>query len=666
MKKTFLLAAVLIWSATLFAQDYNITFKVNMNEVVEPFTTPEVNGNFNGWCGGCAPMTDDNGDGIWKITIPLPAGTYEYKFANDSWAGQETLTPGSSCTITTGGFTNRILTVTQDEVLDIVCWGKCLDCGVVPPTRNITFKVNMAPVAGLFTTPEVNGTFNNWCGGCAPMSDVNGDNIWELTIPLEEGSYEYKYAYDSWAGSEQLEPGSSCTVNNGGFINRTLVVTTNETLPLVCYGSCTADCPVVLTQMDLPVTFDDPSVGYGLIGFGGDEASSITEDPTSPGNMVAKIIKSATAEPWAGVVVTAAGDLGLATPIPFSESTTKMYLRFWSPDAGIPVLLKVEEHANPGHSVETSTNTTVAGDWETMEFDFANEAPGTAPLNLTYTYDKVVVFANFGTPGAVAGEKTYYFDDIAMSILCQSTPVSIATSSATTFCKPGTAELAQSSVGTFSSYQWQADGVDVAGATTSAYSANKSGAYTLIATNNCGAVSTSNALEITANKKPKADVTPAGPVSICAGGSVLLSVPEGNKQTYQWKRNGNSNINGATNSSYLATTANEYKCKVTKTTTGCSNTSKPVVVTVDCKVGTPSITATAFPNPTSDYFMLNTSGLSLQDGLIKIYDLAGKLLETYNVESDATKVGTQLLSGVYFAKIESSGNVLQVIKLVKN
>ena len=64
--------------------------------------------------------------------------------------------------------------------------------------------------------------------------------------------------------------------------------------------------------------------------------------------------------------------------------------------------------------------------------------------------------------------------------------------------------------------------------------------------------------------------------------------------------------------------------------------------------------------------MLNTSGLSLQDGLIKIYDLAGKLLETYQVESDATEIGTQLPSGVYFAKIESSGNLVQVMKLIKN
>ncbi|MBK7442890.1 MAG: hypothetical protein IPI65_15560 [Bacteroidetes bacterium] len=37
---------------------------------------------------------------------------------------------------------------------------------------------------------------------------------------------------------------------------------------------------------------------------------------------------------------------------------------------------------------------------------------GTAVINLAYAYDKTSIFFNFGTTGAVAGEKTYYFDDV--------------------------------------------------------------------------------------------------------------------------------------------------------------------------------------------------------------------------------------------------------------
>ena len=40
------------------------------------------------------------------------------------------------------------------------------------------------------------------------------------------------------------------------------------------------------TQMNLPVTFDDATVNYGLVGFGGAEVSTIVADPTLPSNTV--------------------------------------------------------------------------------------------------------------------------------------------------------------------------------------------------------------------------------------------------------------------------------------------------------------------------------------------------------------------------------------------
>ena len=42
---------------------------------------------------------------------------------------------------------------------------------------------------------EVNlvGTFNNWCGTCNPMSDPDGDGVWELRMELPTGNHEYKY-----------------------------------------------------------------------------------------------------------------------------------------------------------------------------------------------------------------------------------------------------------------------------------------------------------------------------------------------------------------------------------------------------------------------------------------------------------------------------------------
>ena len=48
-------------------------------------------------------------------------------------------------------------------------------------SATVTFQVDMSTFSGVFTAPEVNGTFNNWCGNCWAMSDVNNDNIWEIS-----------------------------------------------------------------------------------------------------------------------------------------------------------------------------------------------------------------------------------------------------------------------------------------------------------------------------------------------------------------------------------------------------------------------------------------------------------------------------------------------------
>ena len=71
--------------------------------------------------------------------------------------------------------------------------------------NNVTFQVDMNNVdPTTFTIPEVNGTFNGWCGNCNAMSDADGDNIWDITIDLANGSYEFKFSADNWGIQENL------------------------------------------------------------------------------------------------------------------------------------------------------------------------------------------------------------------------------------------------------------------------------------------------------------------------------------------------------------------------------------------------------------------------------------------------------------------------------
>ncbi|MBA4176135.1 MAG: hypothetical protein C0505_06200 [Leptothrix sp. (in: Bacteria)] len=172
---------------------------------------------------------------------------------------------------------------------------------------------------------------------------------------------------------------------------------------------------VVRTQMSLPIGFDVADVGYGLTGFGGAEDSSIVADPTNAANKVAKVVRAAGAESYAGTTITDTRNgvqLGYAPKIPFNTTDTRMSVRVWSPDAGIPVRLKVEDSADPNKSVETEATVTTAAGWQTLTFNFANQAAGTSALNLAFNYNKATIFFDFGRPKAQAVSKTYYFDDL--------------------------------------------------------------------------------------------------------------------------------------------------------------------------------------------------------------------------------------------------------------
>ncbi len=159
-------------------------------------------------------------------------------------------------------------------------------------------------------------------------------------------------------------------------------------------------------QIDLPVTFDEAGVNYTMTDFGGNN----TVDGVDPGNNANKVkvtTKPNGAETWAGTTI--GTPTGFAAKIPFAAGSTKMSMRVYSPAAGIPVRLKVEDHADNTKSVETQVLTTAANTWETLQFDFSNQASGTATINLAYNYDKASVFFDFGTVGS---GKVFMWDDV--------------------------------------------------------------------------------------------------------------------------------------------------------------------------------------------------------------------------------------------------------------
>ena len=167
--------------------------------------------------------------------------------------------------------------------------------------------------------------------------------------------------------------------------------------------------PVTLGQINLPVTFDNAAINYAVTDFEGNVTIDAV-DPTNAANKVKKSTKPVGAQPWAGTTVSTPA--GFATKIPISATAKKMSLRVYSPMSGIKVRLKIEDHTDPTKSVETEAITTGVNTWETLVFDFSNQASGTAALNLGYTYDMASVFFDFLQP---AIGKVFYWDDLQMA-----------------------------------------------------------------------------------------------------------------------------------------------------------------------------------------------------------------------------------------------------------
>jgi hypothetical protein len=206
------------------------------------------------------------------------------------------------------------------------------------------------------------------------------------------------------------------TVTNSGLVTAVAAGTTTVTVTDTASGY-TDTVDVIVTAASgggggwPTITFDDAAITYGRTDFGGVTSTQVA-DPAAGGAQlqVGKVVKPNTAQVWGGTTVsTIAGDQ--VPTIPFSATATKMTVKVYSPAAGIHVRLKVEDAADGTHSVETEALTTMANAWETLTFDFASQATGTAALNLTYTYNRASIFFDFGNvPGA---DETFYFDDIA-------------------------------------------------------------------------------------------------------------------------------------------------------------------------------------------------------------------------------------------------------------
>jgi len=220
-----------------------------MNDVdgFNPSDGVYVQGTFNGWCGYCNPMSDDDADYIYTLTISLPASSYEYIYTTDGWNGLQGFAPlNSSCDFVPGDeFANYGFNLSGGNlILDIIPFGGCSDGG--GGASVVTFDLDGVDDCDFVS---VSGTFDNWSGWGA-TTDTN----MEAQVPAGDHEFQIlcvdtdipEWYNDIWGSSSILTAplGSACDFdptdeyNNYGF-----TIGSETTLTVsYCAGSCDESC----------------------------------------------------------------------------------------------------------------------------------------------------------------------------------------------------------------------------------------------------------------------------------------------------------------------------------------------------------------------------------------------------------------------------------------
>lgn len=240
MKKLY--ALLLLCAPFLgFAQTTkDVTFIVDMNAYTGSTANGVfVNGDFNNWCGTCNPMSDPEGDGVWTATLPLTSDSIEFKFTVDGWTDDEIFTAGSSCTKTTGVYTNRFAVLNGDTILPGYAWESC--SGAAGKVY-MTFQVNMSTTTVAASGVWLAGGTGFGVPGDNQMYPV-GDSVYSKTVRADTGFYSmftFLSANDpSWGAKENIV-GLPCAA--GQYSDRDMPGPLyNDFHIRTCFGQCSTD-----------------------------------------------------------------------------------------------------------------------------------------------------------------------------------------------------------------------------------------------------------------------------------------------------------------------------------------------------------------------------------------------------------------------------------------
>ena len=222
-----------------------VRFRVDMTQEAAGINPAGVfvAGNFQGWNPAGSQMIDPDGNGTFEGYFSIGTATNaQFKFINgNDWAFAEGIP--AACNINGN---REVNVVDANTVVDVICFSACGPCQAPTP---VLFRVDMSLQTVNPNGPHVAGSFQGWNPGDANtlMLDPDGDNIYEVTVLVQPGTYNYKFVNGAdWPDGNESLP-ADCNV--GG--NREMVVSADPVVEHFCYNQCGAECIVDPAAADI-------------------------------------------------------------------------------------------------------------------------------------------------------------------------------------------------------------------------------------------------------------------------------------------------------------------------------------------------------------------------------------------------------------------------------
>jgi len=344
-----------------------------------------------------------------------------------------------------------------------------------------------------------------------------------------------------------------------------------------------------------------------------------------------------------GVNITGATATSYTTPATTTTDSGSTFRLIVSNTAGTVTSAAATLTVNPAPVAPTITTqpanqTVTAGQTAT----FAVVATGTAPLSYQWQKNGANIAGatatSYTTPVTATSDSGSTFDVVVsntagtVTSAAATLTVNPAPVAPTITTQPGNQTVTAGQTATFTvvaagtaplSYQWQKNGVNIAGATATSYTtpvtatSDSGSTFDVVVSNTAGTV-TSAAATLTVNPAPVAPTitTPPGNQTVTAGQTATFTVVAAGTAplSYQWQKNGVS-VAGATAASYTtpltATTDSGSTFDVVVSNTVGTMTSAAATLTVN-----PAPAPAIQTNPTSISFANGVVGTSLSQPLI--------------------------------------------------